>query len=121
MEEVVVEKEKEVKIESKKTSKDYSLVGPNSVKALQNGLAEATWYQPPVPREKMRKLLVRKNGPAIRDTLIWFGLLFGFGYGIYALWGTWWVIIPIILYSVVYGLVLRFAMARDKPRHGFQE
>jgi len=28
MEEVVVEKEKEVKIESKKTSKDYSLVGP---------------------------------------------------------------------------------------------
>lgn len=102
MEEVVVEKEKEVKIESKTTIKDYSLVGPNSVKALQNGLAEATWYQPPVPREKMRKLLVRKNGPAIRDTFIWFGLLFGFGYGIYALWGTWWVIIPIILYSVVY-------------------
>ncbi|MFK5972207.1 MAG: NADH:ubiquinone reductase (Na(+)-transporting) subunit F, partial [Flavobacteriaceae bacterium] len=71
-------------------------------KAVQEGLAEATWYQPSIPREKMRELLVRKDGPAIRDTLIWFALLIGFGYGIYVLWGTWWVVIPIMLYSVIY-------------------
>ncbi|MFS4466499.1 NADH:ubiquinone reductase (Na(+)-transporting) subunit F [Maribacter sp. 2210JD10-5] len=81
---------------------DYSLVGPQSIKAVQQGLAEATWYQPPVPRDKMRELLERKNGPAIIDTLLWFGLLFGAGYLIYALWGTWWVVLPILAYSVLY-------------------
>lgn len=84
------------------SKKDYSLVGTDSIKAVQNGWAEAIWYTPPVPRDKMRKLLVRRNGPAIRDTLIWFGLIFGFGYLIYLLWGSWWVIIPIMIYSVIY-------------------
>ena len=104
--EILQKKKIERKAGDKKASKapikDYSLVGAESIKAIQKGLAEATWYQPPVPREKMRKLLVRKDGPAIRDTLIWFSLLIGFGYGIYALWGTSWVVIPIILYSVLY-------------------
>ena len=29
---------------------------------------------------KMKELLVRKNGPAIRDTIIWVVLIFGFAY-----------------------------------------
>lgn len=82
--------------------KDYSLTGSESIKALQKGLAEATWYTAPVSREQMRELLERKNGPAIRDTLIWFGLIGAAGYGIFALWGTWWVIAPILIYSVLY-------------------
>jgi hypothetical protein len=49
---------------------DYSLTGENSHRAVELGLAEADWYQSPVPRETMRKLLTRKNGPAIRDTLL---------------------------------------------------
>ena len=56
--------------------KDYSLVGAESQKVIDLGLTDAEWYQSPVPREKMRELLERKNGPAIRDTIIWFGLLF---------------------------------------------
>lgn len=82
--------------------KNYSLIGPESLSAIRKGLAEATWYQPPVPRHKMRELLMRRDGPAIRDTIMWFGLLFIFGYGIFALWGTWWVILPIMLYSLIY-------------------
>jgi hypothetical protein len=31
---------------------DYSLVGKNTVLAIQQGLAEATWYTSPVPRDK---------------------------------------------------------------------
>ena len=51
----------------------------------------------------MRQLLERRDTPAIRDTVIWFGLLFAFGIAGYALWGTWWAIIPFALYGVIYG------------------
>ena len=49
---------------------DYSLTGKNFNRAIELGLAEADWYQSPVPRATLRKLLERKNGPAIRDTLL---------------------------------------------------
>jgi hypothetical protein len=49
----------------------YSLTGENSSRAVERGLAEAEWYQSYVPRATMRKLLERRDGPAIRDTTIW--------------------------------------------------
>lgn len=81
----------------------YSLVGPGAEEAKESGLVEATWYTSPVPREEMRKLLVRKNGPAIRDTIIWFGILIASGYAGFLLWGTWWAILPFAVYGLVYG------------------
>lgn len=81
---------------------DYSLTGVNSTAAVEKGLAEAEWYQCPVPRETMRSLLQRRDGPAIRDTILWFALIFGAGYMTYALWGTWWAVIPYAIYSVLY-------------------
>ena len=81
---------------------DYSLIGVNATLAVEKGLAEADWYQCPVPRATMRKLLERRDGPAIRDTLIWFGLILGSGYAVYALWGTWWAIIPFGVYAALY-------------------
>ena len=53
---------------------DYSLTGVNASLAVEKGLAEADWYQCAVPRETMRQLLVRRDGPAIRDTILWFAL-----------------------------------------------
>lgn len=50
---------------------DYSLTGANAVVAVEKGLVEADWYQCPVPRAVMRELLVRRDGPAIRDTILW--------------------------------------------------
>ncbi|NQU41535.1 MAG: fatty acid desaturase [Lentisphaerae bacterium] len=82
---------------------DYSLTGRNTRLAIENGLAEATWYAPPVPREEMRKLLERRDGPAIRDTLIWFALILGSGAWAFMLWGSWWAIIPFAIYGVLYG------------------
>ncbi len=81
---------------------DYSLTGVNAHLAIEKGLAEADWYQTPVPRETMRKLLERRDGPAIRDTIIWFSLLFITGYATYRLWGTWWVILPYFIYATLY-------------------
>jgi Na+-transporting NADH:ubiquinone oxidoreductase subunit F len=81
---------------------DYSLTGENAAFAVERGLAEADWYQCPVRRAEMRRLLERRDGPAIRDTLLWFALIFSSGYSGYALWGSWWAIIPFAAYWVLY-------------------
>jgi len=81
---------------------DYSLTGVNAALAVEKGLAEADWYQCAVPRETMRKLLERRDGPALRDTALWFGMIFGFGYATYLLWGSWWAIVPYLMFSVLY-------------------
>ena len=81
---------------------DYSLTGVNSTMAVEKGLAEAEWYQSPVPRETMRGLLQRRDGPAIRDTILWFALILSAGLMTYALWGSWWAILPYMIYSVLY-------------------
>ena len=82
---------------------DYSLVGENANRAIELGLAEADWYQCYVPRAEMRKLLERKDGPAIRDCIIWFGLLLGFAWATVALWGSWWAVVPYLCYAMIYG------------------
>jgi len=84
---------------------DYSLVGKDSLLAVEKGLAEATWYASPVPRAKMRELLERRDQPAIRDTLLWFALLFVFGLGGCLLWGTWWAVLFFGVYGVLYASV----------------
>jgi MocE subfamily Rieske [2Fe-2S] domain protein len=81
---------------------DYSLTGANSTLAVEKGLAEADWYQCYVARETMRGLLVRRNGPAIRDTILWFALIFGFAWAAYLLWGSYWCIVPYLIYCVLY-------------------
>jgi Na+-transporting NADH:ubiquinone oxidoreductase subunit F len=81
---------------------DYSLVGEDTAAAIENGLAEATWYASPVPKQKMRELLERRDGPAIRDTLLWFALILGSAVCGFMLWGTWWAILPFTLYGVLY-------------------
>ena len=88
-----------------KTLKNYSLIGEDAKWAVENGLAESIWYAAPISREQMRALLERRNGPAIIDTLLWFSLLGVSGYLIYYLWGTWWSIISIMIYSVLYASV----------------
>ena len=81
---------------------DYSLTGENSTKAIEKGLAEADWYQCPVPRAELRKLLERRDGPAIRDTLLWFALLGFTGWGTFVFWGTWLAVLPYMGYAVLY-------------------
>src|ERR1700712_2752843 len=87
------------------TALDYSLTGENANRAIERGLAEAEWYQSPVPRATMRKLLERRDGPAMRDTIIWFGLLIGLGGLTCYLWllPTWWAVIPYLAYAAIYG------------------
>lgn len=82
---------------------DYSLTGLNSERAVELGLAEADWYQSPLPRATMRKFLERRDGPPIRDTLLLLAILGVTGYATVALWGSWWVVLPYMIYAVFYG------------------
>lgn len=88
--------------------RDYCLVGQNTEVAIERGLAEAEWYQCPVPKDTMRELLQRRDWPALRDTALWFGLLIGLGAVAGILWwqgGLWTMlsIIPFLGYGMIYG------------------
>lgn len=81
---------------------DYSLVGKNADIAVASGLAEADWYTSPITRAQLKALLTRRNWPAIRDTVLWFALLIGFGVWGYLWWGSWLAIIPFAGYGLIY-------------------
>jgi fatty acid desaturase len=85
------------------STRDYSVSGPNSKLAVEQGLAAAEWYHTEVPRKRMKSLMKRKDGPAIRDTVCWFGLLALFGFGACWFWGTWWCVPFFVCYGVLYG------------------
>ena len=81
--------------------RDYSLVGADSRRAMELGLVSAEWYHSDVPRAAMKDLMQRKDGPALRDTILWFALLFGCGWGGIHFWGTW----ASVPFFFVYGVV----------------
>jgi fatty acid desaturase len=82
--------------------RDYSLVGRETKLAEERGLASAQWYAAPIPRKRLKELMQRRDGPAIRDTLLWFALLFITGGLGYLTWGTWWCVAAFIAYGVLY-------------------
>jgi Na+-transporting NADH:ubiquinone oxidoreductase subunit F len=87
-----------------KLTHDYGLVGAQAALAIENGLAGAAWYTSPVPVERMRELLRRRDWPAVRDTVIWFALIIASGWIGYRLWlaGSWWAVAPFAIYGVLY-------------------
>lgn len=83
--------------------RDYSLTGPSSRHAVEAGLAAAEWYHTDVPRKTMKNLMKRRDGPAMRDTIIWALLHVVFAAGGIYFWGTW-IAVPFWLaYGVLYG------------------
>jgi fatty acid desaturase len=86
-----------------KEKTDYSLIGPNAQRAAEQGLVAAEWYHPDVPRKRMKALMRRSDGPALRDTALWVTLLIAFGVGGGVVWGTWLTVPFFIVYGVLYG------------------
>lgn len=82
--------------------RDYRLTGPENQAAQDRGLASAEWYSSPISRKKMKELMRRTDGPAIRDTAFWFALLAGTGIVAYWAWGTWWAVPAFFLYATFY-------------------
>ncbi|WP_254445165.1 fatty acid desaturase family protein [Ruegeria arenilitoris] len=83
--------------------RDYSLTGATGRQAEKNGLAAAEWYHSDVPRKRMKSLMRRRDGPAIRDTILWMALHILFAAGGIYFWGSW-IAVPFWLaYGVLYG------------------
>jgi fatty acid desaturase len=83
--------------------RDYDLLGPDGRRAVETGLAAAEWYHTDVPRKVMKNLMSRKDAPAIRDTLILYGMMIltaGIGIWLWPSWGSapFWAV-----YGVLYG------------------
>jgi len=84
-------------------ARDYSLTGADGRRAVERGLASAAWYRSEIPRKAMKELMQRSDGPAIRDTALWLGLMILFGgLGVW-LWGSWWCVPFFAAYGVLYG------------------
>lgn len=83
--------------------RDYSLVGADAKAAEQRGYVSAEWHRSALPREQLKALSKRADGPAIRDTAIWLGamVLFG-GLGVW-FWGSWLAAPCFLCYGVLYG------------------
>jgi fatty acid desaturase len=82
--------------------RDYRLTGPEGKLAEAKGLVSAAWYTCPVPRQRLKELMRRTDGPAIRDTLLWFALLAATGVAGGLAWGTWWCLPAFAAYGVLY-------------------
>ena len=85
--------------------RDYSLIGRDSELAQERGLVAAEWYHTDVPRQRMKALMRRRDGPAIRDTVIWLILLVLTGFGGYWFWDSWKCVPFFLCYGVLYGSV----------------
>jgi fatty acid desaturase len=83
--------------------RDYSLVGDSTRAALEQGLASAEWYHTDVARSEMKTLMKRQDGPAIRDTVLWFALIIASAAGGIYFWGTWLCVPFLFVYGVLYG------------------
>jgi fatty acid desaturase len=84
-------------------ARDYSLTGPDGQRAIEMGLASAQWYHSEVPRKTMKDLMQRNDNPALRDTIIWLGLITLTALGGIVFWGTWWAVPFFFVYGVLYG------------------
>jgi fatty acid desaturase len=81
----------------------YDLTGPQGARAIAAGLADGQWFRSDVPRKRMKELMRRTDGPAVRDTVIWLGLLAVSGTLGGLLWGSWWAVPCFLVYGVLYG------------------
>ncbi len=83
--------------------RDYGLLGVEAEQAVAAGLKSAEWYHTEVSRKDLKELMKRSNSPAIRDTIIWLGLMVVFATGAWMMWPTWWSLPFLFAYGVLYG------------------
>lgn len=95
----------------KERLREYALTSPSAQRAVDVGLADAEWFHPHIPRQRLKELMRRSDGPALVYTAIWLGGLIMTAVMAILTWGSWWTL-PFLL---VYGLL--YASASDSRWH----
>lgn len=80
----------------------YSLIGGDGELARARGLVQADWYRSDLPKAIRKSLFKRSDGPALRDTAIWYGLILLSGCILAATWGSGWAWGAFFLYGTLY-------------------
>jgi len=88
----------------KRARRDYGLLGEDGRLAVEEGLANAEWYRTPVDRKRMKELMRRSDGLAIVYTLVWLGLIAGLGVLAVMTWLSWWSILILVPYGMLWAL-----------------
>ncbi len=83
--------------------KDYSLVGENAVRAVDEGLADGAWFMPPIDPDRLTALQRRSNGRALAELLLWLGAVVGLAILAVGLWPSLWSVPVLVLYAGLYG------------------
>ena len=84
-------------------AKDYSLTGEAAQRAKAEGRANPTWYRTNVPPAQIRALMEKSDAIALRDTLLWLGIMVVTAGIAVALWPSWWSLPFWLIYGVMYG------------------
>ena len=84
-------------------TRDYSLTGPESQRAIERGLADADWYRSPIDPARLAELHQRSDLRAGIDVVLWLMLLVGAGSWAWVALGSWWAIPAFVVYGALYG------------------
>lgn len=60
-------------------TRDYSLIGPESQRAIERGLADAEWRSSPIGPARLAELHQQSDLRAGTDVVLWHALLVGAG------------------------------------------
>ena len=83
--------------------RNYKLSEEADSVAERDGLANPKWFRPDVDPIAIRELMQKSDVIALRDTLIWLGIMCFSACFAIALWPSWWSVPFWLIYGVLYG------------------
>jgi fatty acid desaturase len=83
--------------------RNYKLSEEADSLAKRDGLANPKWFRPDVDPIAIRELMQKSDVIALRDTLIWLGIMCLSACFAIALWPSWWSVPFWLIYGVLYG------------------
>lgn len=84
-------------------SKNYSLSGGMERSNAESSITNPSWFRPKLDPTEIRSLMVKSDGIALRDTLIWLGAMVLTASIAILLWPTLWSAPFWLVYGVLYG------------------
>ena len=84
-------------------ARNYELSAASDRIAKQDGLANPKWFRPKVDPNIIRELMQKSDAIALRDTVLWLGLMCLSACLAIALWPTWWSAPVWLVYGALYG------------------
>ncbi len=84
-------------------TRDYSIIGAESDRAAERGLANGQWFQANIDPARLRELMERTNGRAGVDALIWVVLIVVAAVIAWNVRATWWAIPAFLVYGGLVG------------------